>query len=274
MRVLRFLRPIRSSASALEADGPGDSLGLDAFATEAPPPAAATHAATQVALDRLRLALAVIGLIALAEAVPAFFWLQGWMNPPVPAVAAAAVAAPMPLPPGVEAAAAPCTTAPPATAAAVDEKAPVAAPPRVVAPAMVAGLVAIEAPLPMHIYADGKLIGTTEADTVMLPVGTHELEMVSESAGFRARRTVTVQAGRTMAVAIEAPRVPVHVNALPWAEVIVDNQRIGDTPIGNLQLAVGSHEFVFRHPELGERRATVLVTLKEPVRVSMDLRKR
>ncbi|MGH9347328.1 MAG: hypothetical protein ACRD26_08685, partial [Vicinamibacterales bacterium] len=148
------------------------------------------------------------------------------------------------------------------------------APARAGAPVLVAGLVSIAAPVPMHVYSNDRLIGTTEADTIMLPVGTHDLEMVNDAVGFRAVRTVSVQAGRTSAVQIDAPRVPVHVNAVPWAEVWIDNQRIGETPIGNLQQPIGTHEFVFRHPELGERRTIVAVTMKGPVRVSMDLRKR
>jgi hypothetical protein len=64
------------------------------------------------------------------------------------------------------------------------------------------------------------------------------------------------------------------VNALPWAEVWLDNRRIGETPIGNLQTGIGVHEVLFRHPELGERKTTVLVTLKGPARVSMDLREK
>jgi hypothetical protein len=36
---------------------------------------------------------------------------------------------------------------------------------------------------------------------------------------------------------------------------------------------LGSHEIVFRHPELGERRQTVIVTLGSPARVSVDMRK-
>ena len=65
-----------------------------------------------------------------------------------------------------------------------------------------------------------------------------------------------------------------HINAVPWAEVWIDGERIGETPIGNLPARIGTREIVFRHPDLGERRATALVTLKEPVRISMDLRKK
>lgn len=274
MRVLRLLRPARTAA-ALEADGPADNLGLDAFATEAPPPSARSAAAS--ADPRLRVALVALAVVAVLESVPAFLWFQNWMQPAEPAVLAATPVA-VPVPVAVASLTPPCAPAPTAAAAAAVAARPAdgdaAAPARAVAPAMMAGLVSIEAPVPMHVYADARLVGTTEADTIMLPVGTHDLELVSEAIGFRARRSVNVQAGRTTAIRVEAPRVPIHVNAVPWAEVWIDNQRVGETPIGNLQQTIGTHEIVFRHPELGERRMTVVVTLKEPARISMDLRKR
>ena len=51
-------------------------------------------------------------------------------------------------------------------------------------------------------------------------------------------------------------------------------ERAGDTPIGNLQTAIGRHEVVFRHPDLGESRHTVTVTASAPARVSVDMRKK
>ncbi len=275
MRVLRLLRPVARSTAALEADGPTDNLGLDAFATEAPPPSGRPAAAS--ADPRLRVALVAVAIVAVLESVPAFLWLQNWMRPAEPAVLAATPVS-VPVPVAVESAIPPCAPAPPASAAAALAAKPAdgvaAAPARAIAPAMMAGLISVEAPVPMHVYSDSRLVGTTEAETIMLPVGTHDIELVSESVGFRARRSVSVQAGRTTAVRVEAPRVPIHVNAVPWAEVWIDNQRVGETPIGNLQQTIGPHESVFRHPELGERRMTVVVTLKEPARISMDLRKR
>jgi hypothetical protein len=64
------------------------------------------------------------------------------------------------------------------------------------------------------------------------------------------------------------------VNAQPWAEVFVDGERVGETPIGNLSRRIGSHEVVFRHPELGERREVVVITAGKPARVGVDLRKK
>jgi len=48
---------------------------------------------------------------------------------------------------------------------------------------------------------------------------------------------------------------------------------VGDTPIGNLAVAIGNHDVVFRHPELGEQRHTATVTLATAARLSVDLRK-
>jgi hypothetical protein len=56
--------------------------------------------------------------------------------------------------------------------------------------------------------------------------------------------------------------------------VWVDGEKIGDTPIGNLQLTVGPHEFVFRNPDLGEQRHAATITLMTPARLSVDLRKK
>jgi len=65
----------------------------------------------------------------------------------------------------------------------------------------------------------------------------------------------------------------VNLNAVPWAEVWIDNKRIGETPIGNVPLPIGPHEVVFRHPQFGEKRQAIEVTASAPVRVSIDMRK-
>ena len=73
---------------------------------------------------------------------------------------------------------------------------------------------------------------------------------------------------------VEWPKGSIAINALPWADVWIDGERIGETPIGNLQLAIGPHEILFRHPELGEQKYATTVTLSAPARVSVDLRKK
>jgi serine/threonine-protein kinase len=63
-------------------------------------------------------------------------------------------------------------------------------------------------------------------------------------------------------------------NATPWAEVWVDGQHIGETPLANISVPVGNHDVLFRHPELGEKHVRSVVTLTSPAKVSVDMRQR
>jgi hypothetical protein len=134
------------------------------------------------------------------------------------------------------------------------------------------GWVTIDSPLSMRIFENGALVGTTDVPRIMMPTGEHELELVNEVAGYRVRRTLQVVADKTTDIRLEVPRGTLAINAQPWADVSVDGQQVGQTPIGALSLPLGSHEVVFRHPQFGERRETVLVTLKQPARIGVDLR--
>jgi len=87
-------------------------------------------------------------------------------------------------------------------------------------------------------------------------------------------RSVTVTPGQVAPMKIDLPKGTMSLNAVPWAEVWIDGDRVGETPIGNLQVALGQHEVVFRHPDLGEQRFTPTVTLNAPARVSADLRRK
>jgi hypothetical protein len=136
------------------------------------------------------------------------------------------------------------------------------------------GSIAIASPVLVQVFQDSRLIGTSDMDRIMLPVGEHVLELASDALGFRTTRTVRVTAGQTVALAVDVPRAPLSINAIPWAEVFIDGTRAGETPLGNLPQTLGSHELVFRHPQLGERRVNVVVTLKETNRISVDMRQR
>ena len=138
--------------------------------------------------------------------------------------------------------------------------------------ATLAGWVSARLPFTVDIREKGNLLGTTDADRLMLASGTHQLEFVNESLGYRETRTVQVVAGRVTAVPLALPKGTVNLNASPWAEVWLDGVRVGETPIGNLSVPIGSHEIVFRHPQLGEKRHAVSVTAGIPVRISVEMK--
>lgn len=136
----------------------------------------------------------------------------------------------------------------------------------------VSGWLAVKSPFSLEIREDGKLIGTTEADRLMLAAGRHEIQLVSETMGYRVTRVINVTPGKVENLKVDLPNGVVNLNATPWAEVYVDGVRVGDTPIGNLSVPIGPHEIVFRHPQFGEKRHAISVTLNGPMRVSMDMK--
>ena len=136
-----------------------------------------------------------------------------------------------------------------------------------------AGWLSVSAPVTLQILEGDDTIGTSTSAKIMLPTGKHEVLLTNDSIGFRERRVVQIAAGSTAKLRVELPNAPLSINAVPWAEVWLDGTRIGETPIGNRFVRLGPHDLVFRHPELGERRQTVTVTLGAPARVSVDMRK-
>lgn len=148
---------------------------------------------------------------------------------------------------------------------------PVAAPPP---DAPLAGWITVASRFDVQLFEGGKLLGTSASDRIMVAAGRHELELTNEELGFHATRSVNVPAGKVAPVAVEAPKSTLALNAVPWAEVLIDGEKAGDTPIGNVSLPIGAHDVVFRHPELGEQRFRVSLTLKAPSRLVADMRKK
>jgi hypothetical protein len=138
--------------------------------------------------------------------------------------------------------------------------------------AISAGWVTFVSPIPMQLREDGRLVGTTESERLMMSAGDHEIELVNETFGFRTMRSINVAAQRTTTVRIDVPNGTLSINAQPWAEVWVGGERIGETPIANLSRPIGSHEVILRHPQFGERRATVTVSMKQTARLGVDMR--
>jgi hypothetical protein len=135
-----------------------------------------------------------------------------------------------------------------------------------------AGWLAVDSPIELQVWEDGQIVGTTIAG-LMLPAGLHHFEFVSPPLGFRTESSVTIPAGKTVKTSVTLPNGTLSINAVPWAEVWLDGRGLGTTPIGNVSVPIGTHEIVWKHPELGERRQSVTVTTKAPVRIAMDLRK-
>ncbi len=149
-----------------------------------------------------------------------------------------------------------------AAAAATAAAAPVAPTP---------GFMIVDAPEDLQIVEDGRLLGSSASGKVSLDPGSHLLEFRNDSLGFQATRTVQVLPGKTVRLTIPLPEGNLSINATPWAEVTVDGRGLGETPIANVTLRAGSHEIVFKHPQHGELKQTVIVKAGETGRVTVNM---
>jgi len=132
------------------------------------------------------------------------------------------------------------------------------------------GTLAIEAPVELRILEGGQLLGLSNGAPIVLAAGKHQLDLVNDTLELRLARPVTIESGKVARLAITAPTGTLSVNASPWAEVFVDGRSVGVTPLGALSLPIGTHELIWRHPQLGERRRTVVVGALTAARVTMD----
>ncbi len=178
-------------------------------------------------------------------------------------------------PPATPDAAAPAPT----TAKAADGPAPAPATPKTDAtadrPAPAGsrfGGVKVASPIELQVFESNALLGSN-GGPIAINEGPHLLELVNDALGFRYRQSVTVKAGQMSTINIAVPDGRISINAVPWADVVIDGTPAGQTPIANLSLKIGQHEIVFRHPQLGEQKQTVTVKVEGLTRVSAVLQK-
>jgi hypothetical protein len=134
------------------------------------------------------------------------------------------------------------------------------------------GWVDVAAPIIFEVFEDGKSIGTTEQNRLLLKPGRHELTFTNRDLDYTSTHVIEVEPGESKTLSID-PKGSVNLNATPWAEVWVDGKKVGETPLANLQLPLGTHEVVFKHPQFGERRMTTTIRANAPVALSIDMSK-
>lgn len=136
--------------------------------------------------------------------------------------------------------------------------------------AIYSGWVIVTAPIELKIFENGKAIGTAGEGPVMLSAGPHTIELVNELLSYRSTHIFEMGPGEEKRLNI-TPTGRMNINAVPWAEVFVDGERIGETPLANVAVPLGARELLFKHPEHGERRMPITVTGGQPVQISIDL---
>jgi hypothetical protein len=141
----------------------------------------------------------------------------------------------------------------------------------VTVPAVPTGELRVIAPFPVDVFQAGTKIGSSQAP-IELTAGRQRVELVNEELQFRAPATVEVRPAGRVRLQPAIPNGTANINAIPWADVWIDGQPSGQTPLGNLSLPIGTHQVVFRHPQLGEQARGLVVTTGPPARLSVEMK--
>ncbi len=102
--------------------------------------------------------------------------------------------------------------------------------------------------------------------------GRHTLEVTRPGVVGVQREAVTIEPGDTLRRVYTADEYGwLQVVVIPWAEVFVGDQSIGQTPMGKVKAAVGEHVLALRHPEAEEQRQTVVIVKDQTTLVRVTL---
>jgi len=134
------------------------------------------------------------------------------------------------------------------------------------------GWLAVKWAVELDVFEGESLVGSSRNPRLLFMPGRHTLRFVNRDLGVEVENVVEVRPGASSTLAVALPRGRMSINAMPWAEVLMDGVRIGETPIAEYEAPVGAHELTFRHPTLGEQRRGIVVSLITPLRLGVDLR--
>src|SRR5262245_43046433 len=117
----------------------------------------------------------------------------------------------------------------------------------------IGGWLSVSAPFDVQVIEKDEVIANGSSK-IMVADGRHDIVFANRALGYQDTRRLDVTAGQTTVVRIDSPPSTISVNARPWADVSIDGTDLGQTPISNATVSVGSPQLVFRHPARGERR--------------------
>jgi hypothetical protein len=125
-----------------------------------------------------------------------------------------------------------------------------------------AGLLAVFSRVPLDVYVADRRIGSSEAQIVLAP-GRYRVGLVNSTFNYRGEISLRIRPGEVTSHTVTLPDGRLQVHTEPGAEVWIEGERAGVSPLGPISVPIGTREVLVRHPELGERREGVEVRYGE-----------
>jgi hypothetical protein len=141
--------------------------------------------------------------------------------------------------------------------------------PALVSESIFAGFLKVFAPFELRITDGRRAIQLDDQNQALLPPGSYALQLENASLGYRDTRRVEVNPGQTTTLSIVPPPSALTVTASAPAVVLVDGEQVGETPLTNHPIALGTRDIVVRSIAGPERRYTRRVTVA-PIQIEVD----
>lgn len=138
--------------------------------------------------------------------------------------------------------------------------------------AIFSGWLHVSSPIELQISEGQRAIRLDESNQVLLPPGPHEVRLENLALGFREVRRIEVRPGDTTAVVLEPPPSTISITATETATVTIDGERIGETPLVDYPVMIGTRDVAVTGASGGVRRQTLTVTV-QPYRLEVDFSK-
>lgn len=137
-----------------------------------------------------------------------------------------------------------------------------------VAEAIFSGFLHVSSAIELEISEGPRSIRLNDRNQVLLGPGTHQIRFANRALGFSEVRNVEITPGDVTAVSIELPTTRLSVTANVPGEVFIDGERVGETPLVDVPVRLGTRDIVVKSAE-GERRITQTLTTA-PAHVQFD----
>lgn len=135
-----------------------------------------------------------------------------------------------------------------------------------------AGWLKVVSPIDLEIHQGTRVIRLDDRNQALLPPGSLELRFENRALEYREVRRVELNPGEITSVSIVPPPSALTVTATLPAEVSIDGERVGETPLTDHPVSLGTRDITVKSATGVERHFTMTVTVK-PVRIEVDFSK-
>jgi hypothetical protein len=141
-----------------------------------------------------------------------------------------------------------------------------------IAEAIYSGWLHVSSSIELQISLGERGIRLDERNQALLPPGPHEIRVENPRLAYHGLYQVEIEPGKTASISVVPPRSTLSVTASAPGEVFLDGQHVGELPLIDHPVDLGTRDIVVRSAWGAERRFTTTVTTV-PVRLDVDFSK-